>query len=333
VGNIYLPTITKTYNLYLIHTSRKILPTMKKIICLMGSTASGKTQLAVQLVQQFPLEIISVDSAMVYRGLDIGTAKPDAETLKLAPHRLIDIADPAEPYSAGQFRIDALREIEDVLARGKTPLLVGGTMLYFRVLQQGLAKLPPANQVLREQIRHRGEQEGWAALHAELAKIDNAAASRINPQDTQRIQRALEVYQLTGTPISNWQASDTAPLANYQIQNIGLMPSDRALLHARIEQRFDAMLAAGFEEEVKKLFHRTDMHIDLPSMRSVGYRQMWRYLADEITQAEMREQAIAATRQLAKRQMTWLRSWPEVTLFDNRSVEMDWQQIAVQMLI
>ncbi len=278
----------------------------------MGPTASGKTQLAVQLVRQFPVEIISVDSAMVYRGMDIGTAKPDAETLKIAPHRLIDIADPAEPYSAGQFRQDALKEIEDIIALGKTPLLVGGTMLYFRVLQQGLAKLPPADQSLREQLRIRGEQEGWPVLHDELAKIDSATAQRISPQDGQRIQRALEVFQITGIPISEWQQSDTSPLANYQIHNIGLMPSDRTVLHARIEQRFDAMLAAGFEEEVKKLYERGDMKINLPAMRSVGYRQMWQYLAGDITYKEMREQAVAATRQLAKRQMTWLRSWPDV---------------------
>lgn len=281
----------------------------------MGPTASGKTQLAVELVQQFPLEIISVDSAMVYRGMDIGTAKPDAETLKIAPHRLIDIVDPAQSYSAGQFRQDALREIEDIIAQGKTPLLVGGTMLYFRVLQQGLAKLPPANKELRAELEERCEKEGWEALHAELAKIDSKAAERIKPQDSQRIQRALEVYQLTGIPISDWQQSSTSPLANYQIHNVALMPEDRAALHTRIEQRFDAILAAGFEEEVKKLRQRKDIHLDLPSMRSVGYKQMWQYLAGELTYDQMREQAIAATRQLAKRQITWLRSWPDLKIY------------------
>lgn len=285
---------------------------MKKIICLMGPTASGKTDLAIKLVQQFPLEIISVDSALVYRGMDIGTAKPDAEILRKVPHHLINIADPAEPYSAGRFRIDALCEIEDIIARGKTPLLVGGTMLYFRVLQQGLATLPRADQVLREELRLRGEQEGWPTLHAELAKIDSAAAQRINPQDSQRIQRALEVYQLAGKSISELQQSDTSPLAHYHVLNIALMPSDRALLHARIAQRFDMMLAAGFEEEVRGLFARADLHIGLPSIRSVGYKQMWQHLAGEITHDEMREQAIVATRQLAKRQITWLRSWPNV---------------------
>lgn len=296
---------------------------MNKLICLMGPTASGKTALAVELVQSFPFEIISVDSAMVYRGMDVGTAKPDAATLRIAPHHLIDIADPAEPYSAGQFRRDALREIEAIIARGKVPLLVGGTMLYFRVLQQGLATLPLADPLLREQLRARGEQYGWPALHAELAQIDSAAAERISPQDSQRIQRALEVYQLTGVTITECQQSNTSPLANYQIHNVALMPTDRALLHARIAQRFDAMLAMGFEDEVKRLFERKDMAIDLPSMRSVGYKQMWQYLAGEITYDEMRERSIIATRQLAKRQMTWLRSWPNTTVFNSDALNVD----------
>jgi len=296
---------------------------MKKIICLMGPTASGKTQLAVQLVQQFPLEIISVDSAMVYRSMDIGTAKPDAETLKIAPHRLINIADPAEAYSVGKFREDALRAIEDILAQGKTPLLVGGTMMYFRALQQGLASLPYTDQALRDQLYRRGEQKGWPALHAELALVDKVAADRIKPQDSQRIQRALEVYQLTGKPISAWQAENTSPLADYEVVNIALMPSNRAGLHARIAQRFDGMLALNFEQEVRDLYNRADMSLNLSSMRSVGYKQMWQYLAGDITYEQMREQAIAATRQLAKRQMTWLRSWPDVEMIDTDTMDLE----------
>lgn len=283
----------------------------------MGPTASGKTALAVELAQRFPLEIISVDSAMVYRGMDIGTAKPDAEILQKAPHRLIDIVDPAIPYSAGQFRQDALREINDIIAKDKTPLLVGGTMLYFRVLQQGLASLPTADQSVRENLRARAELVGWSVLHEELAQIDSAAAQRINPQDSQRIQRALEVYHLTGKSITEWQQSDTSPLVNFEVHNIGLMPSDRTQLHTNIAERFDAMLAAGFEEEMKKLIQRADIVADLPSMRSVGYRQMWQYLTGEISYDQMREQAITATRQLAKRQMTWQRSWPNIILLDS----------------
>jgi tRNA dimethylallyltransferase len=286
------------------------------VICLMGPTAAGKTALAVELVQQLPCEIISVDSAMVYRGMDIGSAKPDAATLKMAPHRLIDFVDPAVPYSAGQFRTDALFEIEDILKQGKTPLLVGGTMMYFRVLQQGLATLPKANTEVRAAIKAQAAQHGWQHLHEELKIIDPIAASRINPNDTQRIQRALEVFRLTGKPISTWQAEDTSPLSTYNVINIGLMPSNRDWLHERIAQRFHKMLVDGFIDEVKKLYARGDLTPELPSIRSVGYRQVWSYLAGEITEAQMIESAITATRQLAKRQMTWLRSWPEIALFD-----------------
>lgn len=293
--------------------------TSPMIICLMGPTASGKTPLAVKLVQQFPCEIISVDSALVYRGMDIGTAKPDAETLKAAPHRLIDIVDPKDSYSAGQFRSDALREIEDILSQGKVPLLAGGTMLYFRVLQQGLAALPKADAKLRTALQHRANQEGWEALHASLAQVDPDAARRIEPRDSQRIQRALEVYTLTGKTISAWQAQDTNPLSQYRVYNLGLMPSDRTALHERIALRFKKMLADGFVGEARRLYERGDLSPDLPSMRSVGYRQMWEYFSGECTYEEMRENAITATRQLAKRQMTWLRSWPEITLFDSES--------------
>jgi tRNA dimethylallyltransferase len=286
------------------------------VICLMGPTASGKTPLAVELVQRFPCEIISVDSAMVYRDMDIGTAKPDAETLSIAPHRLIDILDPKQPYSAGQFRTDALREINDIITHGKIPLLVGGTMMYFRVLQQGLARLPKADEKVRAELQARAEREGWNELHAWLASVDSDAASRIKPQDGQRIQRALEVFMLTGKTISSWQTEDTSPLSDYRVINIVLAPHERARLHQRIAQRFALMLEQGFEDEVRRLYMRGDLTSELPSIRSVGYRQMWAFLSGEISHAEMCDQAVAATRQLAKRQMTWLRSWPEAMWLD-----------------
>ena len=286
------------------------------VICLMGPTAAGKTPLAVELVQRFPCEIVSVDSAMVYREMNIGTAKPDAQLLKIAPHRLIDICDPREAYSAGQFRQDALREIADIVAHKKIPLLVGGAMLYFRVLQQGLAALPTANETIRAALQTRADKEGWDALHAELMRVDPDAANRIHPRDTQRIQRALEVYQLTGKTITAWQADDTNPLADYRVYNLAIAPSDRAWLHERIALRFQQMLDLGFVEEVEHLYARGDLTADLPSMRSVGYRQMWDYFAGASTYDEMRDKAIAATRQLAKRQLTWLRSWDEMKWFD-----------------
>ena len=285
---------------------------MKKIIFLMGPTASGKTPLAVSLVQQLPLDIISVDSAMIYRGMDIGTAKPTADILKIAPHRLIDIVEPNESYSAGRFREEALREIEDIIVAGKTPLLVGGTMMYFRILMQGMAALPRADESIRAAIKARADQSSWAALHAELANVDPKAAARIHANDAQRISRALEVFQLTGTPITTLQQEATSPLAGFQIEQFAITPSDRAILHDRIAKRFDAMLEEGFMDEVKKLYARGDLTTVMPSVRSVGYRQAWSYLEGEIDFDTMREQAIAATRQLAKRQLTWLRSWPDI---------------------
>lgn len=290
-----------------------------QIICLFGPTASGKTPLAVELVQHFSCEIISVDSAMVYRGMDIGTAKPSADILHIAPHRLIDLLDPSESYSAGKFRHDALREIADIHANGKIPLLVGGTMMYFRVLQQGLAKLPPANLVLRQELVLRAEREGWSALHAYLATIDAVAAERIHPNDAKRIQRALEVYLSTGKTITSWQNEETNPLSAYRILNLAIAPSDRARLHERIATRFEQMLKMGFIEEVRQLYERGDLQPDLPSIRSVGYRQVWDYLAGTTNEAQMREQVLAATRQLAKRQMTWLRTWPEITWLDSEA--------------
>lgn len=276
----------------------------------MGPTASGKTPLAIELVQRFPMEIISVDSAMIYRGMDIGTAKPDSATLKKAPHHLIDICDPSEVYSAGRFREDALREIHEIQRRGKIPLLVGGTMLYFRVLLQGIATLPPANINLRAAITARAEREGWESLHAHLTTIDPVAAAKIHTNDAQRIQRAIEVYEITGTPISSLQ-EETNPLANHRVLQLGLMPTSRPLLHQRIADRLKEMLASGLVDEVRKLHRRGDLTPALPAVRSVGYRQVWDYLDSKIDVDTMQEQAIAATRQLAKRQMTWLRSWPD----------------------
>lgn len=289
---------------------------MKPIICLMGPTASGKTSLAVEIVQRFSCEIISVDSAMVYRGMDIGTAKPDADILRIAPHRLIDFLDPKEAYSAGQFRQDALREIEAIIADNKIPLLVGGTMMYFRILQQGLATLPQADPTVRAELKSRAEKEGWESLHAYLSTVDAVAGKKINPNDSQRIQRALEVYLLTGKNMTEWQAQNTSPLAGYNIHNIILAPANREHLHERIALRFEQMLAAGLIDEVRALYERGDLTADLPSIRSVGYREVWEYFSGLSTATEMREKAIIATRQLAKRQMTWLRSWPDAKWLD-----------------
>lgn len=287
------------------------------IICLMGPTASGKTALAVELVQRFPLEIISVDSAMVYREMNIGTAKPDANLLKIAPHHLIDIRDPADSYSAGQFRTDAIREISAIIQRGKIPLLVGGTMMYFRILQQGLATLPTADARLRTAMQVEADQVGWPVLHAKLATIDPVSAQRIHPNDSQRIQRALEVFMLSGKTLTAWQAEQTNTLGQFRVCHIAIAPSDRKILHERIALRFAEMLKLGFVEEVKALRERDDLNKELPSMRSVGYRQMWDYLDGETTFEMMGEKAIAATRQLAKRQLTWLRSWPDVNWLDS----------------
>lgn len=291
------------------------------VICLFGPTASGKTPLASELVSRLPCDIISVDSAMIYRGMDIGTAKPTAAELAIAPHRLIDILDPAERYSAGQFIRDAMREIESITAAGRIPLLVGGTMLYFKALQAGLANLPKADPVLRETLTDRVAAEGLAVLHEELQQCDPKAAAKIQPQDSQRILRALEVFLTSGKPISQWQKENRLPLADYAIHNFALMGEDRAWLHGRIAQRFDQMLNEGFLDEVATLYKRPDLSSDLPSIRSVGYRQVWQYLAGEINRDTMREQAVAATRQLAKRQITWIRSWDEkyVLPFDNKN--------------
>ncbi|EPZ00459.1 tRNA (adenosine(37)-N6)-dimethylallyltransferase MiaA [Mannheimia haemolytica] len=284
---------------------------------LMGPTASGKTDLAIALRQELPIEVISVDSALIYKGMDIGTAKPSKEELALAPHRLIDILDPAESYSAMNFHADALREMADITAQGKIPLLVGGTMLYYKALLEGLSPLPSADPAIRAEIESRAAQHGWATLHQELVKIDPIAGARINPNDSQRINRALEVFYISGKTMTELTAQQGEALP-YNILQFAIAPQDRAVLHQRIEQRFHKMIELGFEEEVKRLFLRKDLHINLPSIRCVGYRQMWEYLQGDISLDEAIFKGICATRQLAKRQITWLRGWQgELTWLDS----------------
>ena len=273
----------------------------------MGPTASGKTGLAIDLCQRFPFEIISVDSALVYRGMDIGTAKPDAETLRRAPHRLIDIRDPSESYSAADFRNDALREMKSITDAGRVPLLAGGTMLYFNALEHGLSKLPAADPRVRESLEKQAKEIGWKAMHEILMQVDPVAASRIHPNDPQRIQRALEVIAISGQPMSELQREMAGAALKYDVHKVIISPEPRSILHERIEQRFDLMLQAGFIEELKSLYARPDLTADMPAMRAVGYRQGWQWLAGDLSFEEMREKAIAATRQLAKRQLTWLR--------------------------
>jgi tRNA dimethylallyltransferase len=290
-------------------------------VFLMGPTASGKTALAVHLVERLPLEIISVDSALVYRGMDIGTAKPDAATLARAPHHLLDIRDPVESYSAAAFCDDARRLMAEIAGRGRIPLLVGGTMLYFRALLQGLDDLPRADAALRREIQTEAASRGWPAMHDELARIDPKTAARLAPNDSQRIGRALEVWRLSGKPMSALlQQAETA--LPYRVLQLALLPSDRAVLHQRIAARFDAMLAAGLVEELRALRRDPALKSTLPSMRAVGYRQAWAYLEGEIDLNQLREQGIAATRQLAKRQLTWLRSWPDAVGLDCLAVDL-----------
>jgi tRNA dimethylallyltransferase len=279
-------------------------------VFLMGPTGVGKSALAVELARQLPLEIVSVDSALVYRGMDIGTAKPDLETRRRTIHHLIDIRDPAEVYSAGEFVLDAGALLEDIWRRGRQPWFVGGTMLYFRALSCGIADLPPGDAGVRAAIDARAVAVGWGEVHRELAAVDPHAAARIHVNDPQRIQRALEVYRLTGVPISLLQQSSKSILADVDVTEIVLAPTDRSELHARIELRFDAMLAAGFIDEVRTLRERGDLAAEHPSMRAVGYRQIWRFLDGACGFEESRREAIAATRQLAKRQLTWLRARP-----------------------
>jgi tRNA dimethylallyltransferase len=284
----------------------------------MGPTASGKTALAIELVQRLPLEIVSVDSAQIYKTMDIGTGKPDAKTLTLAPHRLIDFLDPLESYSAARFCEDARREMADIRAAGKVPLLVGGTMLYFKALRDGLASMPAADERVRADILNQASAEGWAAIHTELAAVDPIAASRIHPNDPQRLQRALEVFRVSGRSLSDWQAMQSPlPDGGDAFVFLSIQPADRSVLHQRIERRFRQMLEDGLVEEVEALYARGDLGPELPSVRSVGYRQVWQYLSQEVGFDGMVERGIIATRQLAKRQITWLRSWPSLQNFDS----------------
>ena len=281
-------------------------------IFLMGPTASGKTGVAVELAQTLPVEIISVDSALVYCDMNIGTAKPDAATLALAPHHLIDVIDPTEAYSAAAFRRDALKLMQEITARGKIPLLIGGTMLYFKALREGLSDLPVADASVRAELDEIIAQHGIAYLHQQLAQVDAETAARLSPNDTQRIGRAMEIYRLTGKPMSEHfkQDSESSELTHY-ITSVALIPSERSVLHKRIETRFRQMLKQGLIEELQYLRQKYSLHPELPAMRCVGYRQGWQFMENEISEAQFIETGIIATRQLAKRQLTWLRSMPE----------------------
>ncbi|AHK19651.1 tRNA delta(2)-isopentenylpyrophosphate transferase [Yersinia similis] len=285
-------------------------------IFIMGPTASGKTALSIALRQRLPVELVSVDSALIYRGMDIGTAKPSAQELALAPHRLIDIRDPAESYSAADFRKDALKEMADITAAGRIPLLVGGTMLYFKALLDGLSPLPSADPQVRQHIEQQASELGWEALHQQLAVFDPVAAARIHPNDPQRLSRALEVFFISGKTLTELTkiSGETLP---YRVHQFAIAPASRELLHQRIELRFHQMLDAGFEAEARALFDRGDLHTDLPAIRCVGYRQMWSYLSGEIDYNGMVYRGVCATRQLAKRQMTWLRGWSSVQWLDS----------------
>ena len=296
-------------------------------IFLMGPTAAGKTDLAIELTKVLPCELISVDSALVYRGMDIGTAKPSKALLAEFPHRLIDILDPAEAYSAADFRRDALQAMAEITARGKIPLLVGGTMLYYKALVDGLADMPAADPEVRAQIEEEAARLGWQALHEQLAVVDPVSAARIHPNDPQRLSRALEVYRVSGQSMTTLRqrqsAQSTEAAASglqqlpYTVANLAIAPANRQVLHRRIEQRFTLMLEQGFIDEVVALRERSDLHAGLPSIRAVGYRQVWDYLDGKLTQAEMQERGIIATRQLAKRQFTWLRSWADLHWLDS----------------
>ena len=290
-------------------------------IAVMGPTASGKTAFAVELARQYGGEIVSVDSALVYRGLDIGAAKPDARERAGVPHHLLDIREPWQPYSAAEFAGDARLAIDGIVARGRLPVLAGGTGLYFQALLRGLAAMPEADPALREAIAAEAQQLGWTALHAELARVDPPAAARIRPGDAQRIQRALEVYRLSGRPISAWQRDPPPPRLPLRVLKLVLAPVDRAVLHARIARRFEAMLDAGFLDEVRALRARPALRahprpLDLPALRAVGYRQAWEHLDGATDAAAFRDRAVHATRQLAKRQLTWLRGELDARWFD-----------------
>ena len=303
-------------------------PDTPAVICLMGPTAAGKTDLAMHLADHLPCELISVDSALVYRGMDIGTAKPDADTLVRYPHHLVDILDPAEAYSAARFSADARQLITEIHARGRIPLLVGGTMLYYKALAGGLAQMPPADPVVRQRIETMAREQGWEAVHAELARVDPDAAQRIHPNDPQRTQRAYEVFLLSGIPLTEWhrrqalenaQSSATAGRnMSYTTHYMAVAPRERHILHDRIAQRFAQMIELGFIAEVEALYARGDLNVSMPSVRAVGYRQVWDYLEGKLSRDRMIERGVIATRQLAKRQFTWLRGWhEEIKWFDS----------------
>lgn len=291
------------------------------LVCLMGPTASGKTDLAMYLYDQFPCELVSVDSVLVYRGMDIGSAKPDVQTLQRYPHHLIDILDPAEPYSAARFRDDALALIRDITARGRVPLLVGGTMLYFKALAGGLASMPSADPVVRARIDAMAQEQGWPAVHAALAQVDPVSAERIHRNDPQRISRAYEVFLGSGITLTQWherqhaeKAADQTPgggVLPYTVRYLAVAPQERSVLHERIAERFSLMLQQGLISEVEALHVRGDLDVSMPSIRAVGYRQVWDYLEGQLSYEQMHERGVIATRQLAKRQFTWLRGWNE----------------------
>ena len=286
----------------------------------MGPTASGKTSLAIELRKRFPVELISVDSALIYKGMDIGTAKPNEAELLQAPHRLIDILEPTESYSVAEFRRDALREMEDIVAQGKIPLLVGGTMLYYKALLEGLSPLPAADADIRAQIEQEAVILGWEAMHGQLKDIDPVSAARIHPNDPQRLSRALEVFRISGKTLTELTQIKGEALP-YEVHQFAIAPKERAEIHRRIELRFKMMMEAGFEEEARRLYEREDLHANLPSIRCVGYRQMWDYFDGEGTLDDAIFRGVCATRQLAKRQITWLRSWEELTWLDSDNID------------
>jgi len=294
-------------------------------ICLLGPTAVGKTDFAIDIVDRLPCEIISVDSAQIYQQMDIGTGKPDADTLQRAPHRLIDFLDPAQAYSASMFRRDALQEMQAIHDAGKIPLLVGGTMLYFKALRDGLAKMPASNEAVRQEILDLAQRDGWIAVHAALQAVDPDSAARIHPNDPQRLQRALEVYRVSGVTMTELhrrekQGADRQALP-FDLHFFAIQAADRAVLHEKIARRFRGMIDAGLVAEVESLYGRGDLDLGMPSMRAVGYRQVWQHIAGEISFDAMMEQGIIATRQLAKRQITWMRSWDNLHKFDSEAPE------------
>jgi len=293
---------------------------LPKAIFLMGPTASGKTDLAIELTKHLPCEIISVDSALIYKGMDIGSAKPTAAEIAEAPHRLINIIDPADSYSAADFRADAIKHMQEITDMGKIPLLVGGTMLYFKVLLEGISPVPTSVPLIRQAIEEEAKLRGWESLHHELSLFDPEAAARLHVNDAQRVCRAIEVYRITGKSLTELTQQKGEPLP-YDVVQFALAPTEKAILDERIERRFQLMLDAGFETEVRALYARDDLNLDLPSMRCVGYRQMWEYIAGQIDRQEMIFRGVVATRQLAKRQMTWLKNWNDLTWLGSKQDE------------